>query len=394
MRPSQMSVAITRWRRVCTSDHSPPTRAWRTSSGSVSASASVSRHSASIVAQAARKSSAVVSRRSATRSGWRRSSSASTYAVTSTPSTTTVPSRPAKPETASGPSQSQPISRTPVSVHSCRRRAGQVGLPDGGAAEALGQAGLGPVLLHGHGPILVAGFADVKGSSRPGVARRASVDGRGLGDVGHGDPLPPAGGGRDQRGQAGPPLEPGGAHGPADHAAGGEHLAAPVEAARRRDQVGVGERVAQAAHPVRGERGRRRRQQHGRHQQPRRRGGEHDEQDQDRARRERPARARGSSGGVRARGPCPVRGTSTGAARPRTSRAAASTTASGAGRHQHRAARLPAQPGDDRVQPGAAGQPEPERLGEADAADPLLVEAGLPGREQPAASGARRAGCG
>ena len=60
--------------------------------------------------------------------------------------------------------------------------------------------------------------------------------------------------------------------------------------------------------------------------------------------------------------------------------------AAGSRRHQDRAALLLlVQPGHDRRQPGAAREPEAQRLADADAADPGVVEAGLAGREQPAA---------
>ena len=103
-----------------------------------------------------------------------------------------------------------------------------------------------------------------------------------------------------------------------------------------------------------------------------------------RAARSAGARARVSRRRAR-RGPVPGQGRGAGRAVPSTGRRRAATTGRGAGGTSSRAALLAAaEPGDDRRQPAPAGQPQRQRLADADAREPLVVDAGLPGGEQAA----------
>ena len=197
----------------------------------------------------------------------------------------------------------------------------------------------------------------------------------------------------DQRGQPGPPLEPAGAEVPADHVLGGQRPAVPVQAPRLRHDVPVGEGVPEPPGPV--ERPARGRpgapaatptsSHHGAPATSTSATRRRDDGDAGHERAGEPPRPR----------PRPVAGQGDvhGAGDAEDLRGDARDDVAGGRRDQHRAALLlPVQPGHDRRDPAAAGQPQAERLAHAHPADALVVERGLPGGQQPAPQVPRAAG--
>src|SRR5215469_6904872 len=112
-RRNHESCTNTRWRRVSTADHSPPTRWCSEPLGIPWSRPSVAAQSARSCREASCRSAGSAERMSS-RTGWRRSSSASTYDVTSTPLTTRLLTSPSM--TAS--CITTPIRRARVKSHS------------------------------------------------------------------------------------------------------------------------------------------------------------------------------------------------------------------------------------------------------------------------------------
>src|SRR5262249_17525524 len=112
-RRNHESCTNTRWRRVCTADHAPPTRWCSEPLGIPGSRPSVAAQPARSCRKASARSAGSAERISS-RTGWRRSSSASTYDDTSTPLTTRLLTSPSM--TAS--CITTPIRRARVKSHS------------------------------------------------------------------------------------------------------------------------------------------------------------------------------------------------------------------------------------------------------------------------------------